>query len=304
MPVASYDENRYKVAKLLRHNMGSIWELDYYSRPILDENNKKVWEVLICETPLDIRTKTDSLFRFAKYCSSTTVNSVWLQTALREAMEKAGAAPVKIRFFRRQMNNMITKACEDIGIPAQQSRRTLALNQWLLSRMEQVYPQEPGFQPGTNPSVRLDAPLPQRLPDALEAEQLGFVTLNASDLADMPEWNIDFGEAFPLELAEISPDTKIPGVLIFSNRALPIAGWMSGLELAWLKFDNSKQKRLLLETGATESWILANIKNPQMQTEANNFEEAKKQADGVHFIGIQSDPNSESFTGFWLLKEV
>ncbi|MEB3214919.1 MAG: Tab2/Atab2 family RNA-binding protein, partial [Nostocales cyanobacterium 94392] len=32
--------------------MGNIWELDYYSRPILDENNKKIWEVLICETPL------------------------------------------------------------------------------------------------------------------------------------------------------------------------------------------------------------------------------------------------------------
>ncbi|MEO0849722.1 MAG: Tab2 family RNA-binding protein, partial [Cyanobacteria bacterium J06648_1] len=25
---------------------------------------------------------------------------------------------------------------------------------------------------------------------------------------------------------------------------------------------------------------------------------------GVHFIGIQSDPNSESFAGFWLLKEI
>lgn len=284
--------------------MGSIWELDYYSRPILDENKKKVWEVLICETPLDIRTKTDTLFRYAKYCPSTTVNSVWLQTALQEAMDKAEEAPVKIRFFRRQMNNMITKACENIGIPAQPSRKTLVLSQWLEQRMEEVYPQEEGFQGGTNASVRLDAPLPQRLPDALEGEQLGFVTLKAGDFTDMPEWNIDFGEAFPLELANIEAETKIPGVLVFSNRALPIAAWMSGLELAWLKFDNSKQGRLLLETGATESWILANIKNPQMQIEANNFEKAKNKANGVHFIGIQSDPNSESFAGFWLLKQI
>ena len=284
--------------------MGSIWELDYYSRPILDENNKKIWEVLICETPLDTSTKTDSLFQYAKYCSSTTVNSVWLQTALQEAIEKAGEAPVKIRFFRRQMNNMITKACLDIGIPAQPSRRTLALNQLLQQRMEEVYPQEPGFQGGSNPSVRLDAPLPQRLPDALEGDQLVFVTLSAADFADMPEWEIDFGEAFPLELAQIQPETKIPGVLIYStNRALPIAGWLSGLELAWLRFDTSKP-RLILETGATESWILANIKNPQMQAEANNFEQAKQKANGVHFIGVQSDPNSESFAGFWLLKEI
>ena len=284
--------------------MGSIWELDYYSRPILDENKKKVWEVLICETPLDTRTNINSLFRYAQYCPSTTVNSVWLQTAVQEAIDKAGEAPVKIRFFRRQMNNMITKACEDIGIRAQPSRRTLALNQWLQQRMEEVYPQEAGFQGGSNPSVRLDAPLPQRLPDALEGEQLGFVSVNAADLTDMPEWNIDFGEAFPLDLAGVSPQTKIPGVLVFSDRALPVAAWMSGLELAWLRFDDKSQGRLVLETGATESWILANIKNSQMLAEANNFEQAKHKANGVHFIGIQSDPNAESFTGFWLLKEV
>jgi len=46
--------------------------------------------------------------------------------------------PVKLRFFRRQMN-MITKASEDMGIPAQPSRRTLALYQWLQQRMEEVY---------------------------------------------------------------------------------------------------------------------------------------------------------------------
>ena len=285
--------------------MGSIWELDYYSRPILDENQKKVWEVLICETPLDIRTNTDSLFRYAKYCSSKTVNSVWLRTALEEAIEKADTAPVKIRFFRRQMNNMITKACKDAGIPALPSRRTLLLNQWLQQRMEEVYPQEEGYQGGTNPSVRLDAPLAQRLPDALEGQQWGFVTLSAADLNDMPEWSIDFGEAFPLEMAKLSPEVKIPGVLIFSQRALPLAGWMSGLELAWLKFNKSPQGAgLLLETGATESWILANLGNPKIQAEASRFEEAKQKANGVHFLGVQSDPNSESFAGFWLLQEV
>jgi hypothetical protein len=157
--------------------MGSIWELDYYSRPILDENNKKIWEVLVCESPLDTRTKADSLFRYAQYCPSTQVNSGWLRTALQEAINQAGVAPLKIRFFRRQMNNMITKACEEVGIPAQASRRTLMLNQWLQERIEQVYPQEPGYQEATNASVRLESPLPQRLPDALEGQQWIFVTL-------------------------------------------------------------------------------------------------------------------------------
>ncbi|MDZ8226014.1 Tab2/Atab2 family RNA-binding protein [Nostoc sp. ChiVER01] len=284
--------------------MGSIWEIDFYSRPILDDNQKKVWEVLVCESALDISTKVDSLFHYAQYCPSTQVNSGWLRTALQEAINQAGKAPIKIRFFRRQMNNMITKACQDLGIPAQPSRRTLVLNQWLEQRMEEVYPQETGYQGGANPSVRLEKPLPQRLPDALEGQQWVFVTLDAADLAEMPEWEIGFGEAFPIELAKVSPETRIPGILIFSPRALPLAGWMSGLELAFLRFDTSVEARLLLETGVTESWIVANIKKPQLLAEAKGFEEAKQKANGVHFIGVQSDPKAEAFAGFWLLQEV
>ncbi|AFZ25060.1 Protein of unknown function (DUF1092) [Cylindrospermum stagnale PCC 7417] len=284
--------------------MGSIWEVDFYSRPILDENQKKVWEVLVCETPSGIGTNIDSLFRYAQYCPSTQVNSGWLRTALQQAINKAGEAPIKVRFFRRQMNNMITKACEDVGVPALPSRRTLFLNQWLQQRMEEVYPQEPGYQGGANASVRLDRPLPQRLPDALEGKQWAFVTLEAQDFADMPEWEIGFGEAFPLELAKLSPEARIPGILIFSPRALPLAGWMSGLELAYLKFDTSLGERLILETGATESWIVANIRTPQLLVEAKGFESTKQAANGVHFIGVQSDAQAQSFAGFWLLQEI
>jgi hypothetical protein len=284
--------------------MGSIWELDFYSRPILDENQKKLWEVLICESPVDTRTKVDSIFRFTKYCPSTEVNSVWLRTAIEEAIEKAGVSPRRIRFFRRQMNNMITKACKDLGIPSQPSRRTLLLNQWLQQRMEEVYPQEPGYQAGANPSVRLDSPLPQRLPDALEGQQWNFVNLQGADFAEMHEWEIGFREAFPLELAQVSPENRIPGILIFSARALPLAAWMSGLDLAWLRFDNTQGARLILETGGTESWVLANIRNEQVLAKAKDFEDAKQKANGVHFIGVQSNPQEESFAGFWLLQEV
>lgn len=283
--------------------MSSIWEIDFYSRPILDENHKKVWEVLVCQSPGDILTQPESLFRYAKYCPSTEVNSVWLRKALEEAIDQAGKPPIKIRFFRRQMNNMISKACQDMGIPAQPSRRILVLNQWLRQRMAEVYPQAPGYQEGTNPSVRLDNPLPQRLPDALEGQQWAFVSLPAAEFAQMPEWEIGFGEAFPLELANVSRNTRIPGVVIFSPRALPIAGWMSGLELACLNFDSQQGHRLILETGASESWILANIKNPQTLAEAQGYEKAKQNANGVHFIGIQSHPQADSFTGFWLLKD-
>ena len=283
--------------------MVTIWELDFYSRPILDENKKKIWEVLVCESPLDSRTNPNSLFRYAKYCPSTQVNSVWLKTALEEAISEAGVAPVKFRFFRRQMNNMIVKACDDLGIPPQPSRRTLALYQWLQQRMEAVYPQEPGYQAATNPSVRFETPNPQRLPDPLIGQQWAFVSLEASAFAEMHEWDIGFGEAFPLEMIGLTPETKIPGVIIYSPRSVPLAGWMSGIELAFLKFRDRPLPRLLLETGASDSWIVGNIK-PQTLTDAQSFEEAKQKASGVHFLAVQSDPQTESFAGFWLLQEL
>ncbi|WP_143874467.1 Tab2 family RNA-binding protein, partial [Nostoc linckia] len=38
--------------------------------------------------------------------------------------------------------------------------------------------------------------------------------------------------------------------------------------------------------------------------EAKGFEEAQQKANGVHFLGVQSNPQAESFAGFWLLQEV
>jgi hypothetical protein len=111
-----------------------------------------------------------------------------------------------------------------------------------------------------------------------------------------------WGSLFLCSLTKIAPDTQIPGLLIFSPRATAIAGWMSGLEMGYWRVETGKTPRLILETGAAESWILANLNNPDLLAEAQAFENAKSQADQVHFIGVQASPESESFAGFWLLK--
>ena len=283
--------------------MGIIWELDFYSRPIVDEQNKKIWEVLVCESPVGTRQSAESLFRYAQYCPSTQVNSLWLRNALAEAMEKSQQSPEKIRFFRRQMNNMIDKACEDLGIAAELSHRTFALNHWLEERMQAVYPNHPHYQAGNTPSVQFEAQPPQPLPDALIGQQWGFVTLEAAAFEDMPEWEIDFSGAFPLKMLGLSPETKIPGLVIFSPRAVPMAGWMAGIEPAFIKFEPAPQARLLLETGGIDSWILVKRVDSAIQEEAAGFENAKQKAKGVHFLAIQSSPQAENFAGFWLLQE-
>ncbi|UBF25280.1 Tab2/Atab2 family RNA-binding protein [Kovacikia minuta CCNUW1] len=283
--------------------MPTIWELDFYSRPLIDEQGKKVWEILVCESPLSVDRQPDSLFRYAEFCPSNEVNSVRLKTAIEKAISQSGQSPSKIRFFRLAMKNMITKACEELGISASLSRHTIALNQWMQQRLKEVYPQEPGFQPGTTPTVSFAETNPQALPDALLGQKWAFVTLTAEALKDMNEWAIDFGEAFPLSLVGVKPETLIPGLVIFSSRAVPMAAWMSGLELACLKVEEGSPTRLLLETGVGDRWTIANLADTKLLAEAKNFEANKQQAQGVHFLAIQANPETEAFAGFWLLQE-
>ncbi|WP_071515031.1 Tab2/Atab2 family RNA-binding protein [Geitlerinema sp. PCC 9228] len=285
--------------------MSTTWELDFYSRPIVDENNKKIWELLVCESPMEVARDPDSLFRFAKYCPSNQVNSIWLTSALQEAIDQAPSPPVRIRFFRRQMNNMISKACKDMGLQAVPSQRTVALSCWLQERMEKVYPQDPNFQESAMnaPGVRFNAPTPQPLPDAMRGEKWGFVSLPAQEFQQMSAWEISFGEGFPLSLLDIDPKTPVPGLIVFSRRATPLAAWMSGLELDAIAF-HEWASQLVLATGFSEAWILAQLNDDTTRQEAQGFQQLKEKAGGLHFLAVQSDPNSESFAGFWLLQEL
>ncbi len=288
--------------------MGKIWELDFYSRPILDENQKKVWEVLICETPSDVNQSLDDLFRYSQFCPSNTVNSLWLRQAIEKAIAESGETPQKIRFFRRQMNNMITKGCEEAGIAPAPSRRTYALNQWITARMRDFYPKQDGYDEGsaTSASVQYPASNPVFLPDAVrgdKGDRWALVSLDALGLRDLNEWEMSFGEALPIQAMDISPETRIPGLLIFSPRALAFAAWLSGLEIAFLRFESGSRPFVCLETGISESWILANITDAKTLVEAQGFEKAKQQANGLHFLGIQSSAEAESFAGFWLLHQ-
>ena len=286
--------------------MGTVWELDFYSRPLVDETQKKRWELLICESPLSVSRSPSDLFRYSQYCSSSTVNSTWLKDALAQAMAEAPTPPTKVRFFRRQMNNMIVKACKDMGLDAQVSRRTLALSQWLEERMVTVYPQDPDYEEAAvrSPSVRYEIQAPRPLPDALEGNKWAMVSLSAADFADLPDWKIDFGESFPLELLNLDGDCVIPGIVIYSPRAFPIAAWMSGLELGFIKFVPNPRPRLILETEDDSSWVLADLTNESSVKDAKTFEERKDKAGGAHFLAVQSSPQVEAFAGFWLLPEL
>jgi len=296
--------------------MGAVWELDFYSRPVLDEKNKKRWEVLICEGLQSVTDEPEKLFRYSKYVSNSEVNSETLQAAIEEAIaqatEQSKDAPTKVRYFRYQMQNMIKRACEETGLLPYPSRRTLALQQWLEERMESVYPNEEGYKASHSPSVSRPLEVVNPLPDALMGQKWALVSLPTAAFDEMGEWDIDFGEAFPLALAELEAGTQVPGFIIYSNRATPLAAWMSGLEIAAVRAakeessnyvsKNSDTARLLMDTGTIETWQLADLVGEETQAEGERFEDAKQAAKGVHFIAVQESPESESFAGFWLMQ--
>jgi len=268
-----------------------IWELDFYSRPVLDENGKKMWELLVCDRH---RTK-----EFSKFCPPQMVNSEWIAKQLQELVASWGTLPQKIRFYRPAMHNMLNRGCKLADLTPLPSRRLYALPQWLVERMTSVYAQMDNFQaPDPDPLPLSLAPAISEavkpLPDALRGDRWTFAMLPVAELENAESWDIDFGELFPLP--QLDQELGIPGLIIFSSRANPLAGWMSGVDpvsIACVK------DQLVLSANAEAQWSLSKIKD---MASAQQFEQAKQTALGIHFLAIQSHPEVESFAGFWLLK--
>jgi hypothetical protein len=291
--------------------MGQIWELDFYSRPVVDEHQKKRWELLVCESPQRLQAPAEPGFRYSQFCSSTEVNSVWIRGALEKALSEVDYKPDKIRFFRQPLATMIQKACAELEIPAYLSRRTYALQRWIQDRLETVYPTYEGYQPATVPTLNLPATNPQPLPDALKGQQWAFANLGIQELEGLAGATVDFGEVFPPKMMGLSEQDTLPGLVIFSERALPLAAWMSGLDLAALQLDlqptpalsKAPAHRLILETGGSDRWILATFRDIKTLAEAQNFEAAKKTVQNVHFLAVQSNTATADVVGFWLLQD-
>jgi RNA-binding protein Tab2/Atab2 len=275
----------------------TIWELDFFSRPVLDQNNKKIWELLICNS--------DRTWEYVQNCPGDQVNSEWLAEQLKAILETR-TAPIKVRFFRPSMTNIVIRGCKLAGLVAQPSRRLFTMSQWLQQRMDQVYAQQPGFV-ATNPLPLklLPVPIPKPIPDALMGEKWAIASLAVAEFKEATEWQIDFGELFDLNLnLNLSEDIQIPGVIIYSVRATPLAAWMSGVDPVFLGFEQSSQAQLILDAGAETRWSLASTANSKVVSDAKKFELDKIKSAGVHFLAIQANPETENFAGFWLLQTV
>jgi len=278
----------------------AVWELDFCSRPIFDERKKKVWELLICDPERN--------FEYSAYFPNNKINSVQLKKALDAILAMDGIKPPqKIRFFRAQMQTIITKATAEFPFKTIPSRRCVSLMNWLEERHEDVYPKHPGYDATAPPLMTYELGYPQDLPDALRGEQWAFVQIPLGEVVAEATAAArgGFGDQFDVSkiAKDLKPDSLIPGVAVFSKRALPLAAWTNGLELAGLKADQDKGA-LVLQTGVNAQWSYAKYKRTKTSLqEAEEWEKAKKEAGGVHFLAIQTDPDAPKCAGFWMLRD-
>lgn len=276
------------------------WELDCYSRPVLVEGKKKLWEILV--------TDSSGSLRICRALPSNKVNSREVRRVVEEIIDESDVKPDTIRFFRGAMFNMINIALSEIDVVAKPSRCTFALAQWIEERNRDVYPQMQGYQKtmsgiGGIGGTFLDIRTAVKLPDALRGEKYAFVGLPLAEFmkgGSISSENVGVGRLCLVD-SRLPADSYVQGIVILTSRAKALASWLAGTEVAGVKADLRKRE-LVMETDIDNQYLMAKLDNDQRQ-EAANFEEGKDAVNGLHFISVQTDENDEP-AGFWLLREI
>jgi hypothetical protein len=280
------------------------WELDFYSRPILEADGRKRWELLITSTPN--LSDQETPFRFVKCCPSGEVNSLWLTEALQEAgasAEDAGwDAPRRLRCWRSSMRTMVQRAAAELGLEVIPSRRTYALLDWLQQRQRDVYPSVEGFMAG--PLAPPPAPVPTPpipLPEEVQGDAWSWATLPGGLLQEAGDWPVGFSGLIPMP-PDLASDAAVPGLRLFSrSRALAMAGWLGGLEPVRLLVE---ERQLLLEAGQDDRWLVSDLEAGAAREIEAALSESSEQMHGLQFIAIQSSPEEQSFAGFWMMRDI
>ena len=279
----------------------TTWELDFCSRPILDDRGKKLWELLVCDS--------DRSFEHSVYLPNNRINSVVLKRCLEDIIQsRDGAKPRRVLYFRTQLQTIITRALSELDIKAVQSKRCYAVMDWLDERLETVYSVDPKYDPTATPGFVFQEGIPKDLSDGLRGEKWLFVQMDWASLKDEMA-DVANGKAFGAlfdpadQNLDVTDDTLIPGVAIFSRRAVPLAGWTGSLELSSISPDTNRAC-LILGTDVSTKWIYGAFdKTEQNIAEAQAWEKAKEGVNGLHFLAVQDNPDAEVCAGLWLLRD-
>ncbi|MDX2231083.1 MAG: Tab2/Atab2 family RNA-binding protein [Leptolyngbyaceae cyanobacterium bins.349] len=276
----------------------TVWEIDFYRRPLQDEAGHVLWEWVVCDATGTLRDRA--------FCPQTQASADWVSAQLAHLL-KQYPQPQHIRAFRPQTLNLLESACRKLGIALQPTRRTPQLKQYLL-KLAGEYPQMSGYLQQPYDPLALDQPPPLPLDETLLGQQWQFAALPAGDLVDafagrmIPVLELP-DELLPLNLG-LPSTLPIPGVIIQAGRrSLRLAQWVQAAAAIALKYIPGAPDGLILEAGLVDRWIIATFEDADVIKAAQTFEQRKQLSQGLHFLLVQPDDSGMTYSGFWLLRQ-
>ncbi len=274
----------------------TIWQIDYYRRPLKDKQDQQLWELLIC-------TPTRSL-EFIAICPQSEVNANWLVVQLQKVGQDQDLPDI-IQVFRPQSLGLIETAAQILGLKVEPTRRTTALKQWLVERVQQYQDMETYTGEFYDPLV-LDCPPPVPLAENLWGDRWRFASLPASNIKDIIERPIPILAApeflLPLNLG-LSSTLPIPGVVIDGGRqSMKLARWLETVRPYLLQYIPGDPDGLILETGLVDRWVVATFSDKEVSEAGQIYQQRKQQSQGLHFLLVQPDDSGMTYSGFWLLQ--
>jgi RNA-binding protein Tab2/Atab2 len=276
----------------------SIWQADFYRRPLQDETGQALWELVVCDPTLT--------FTASAFCPQSQANSAWIAAQLQQMAGSPDHLPKLIQVFRPQSVSLIQAAAQPLAIAVEPTRRTPALKQHLQARAEQ-YPFMDNYTRQPYQPIALEQPPPTPLPENLWGERWRFAAIAAADLEPA------FGDrpipicSMPSELLPIHlqlPSTLlIPGVVIDGGKlAMRLARWLQQTRPIALNYIPGEPDGLILEAGLVERWVVATFTDPEVIAAAQTFRQRQQASKGLHFLLVQPDDTGVTYSGFWLLQ--
>jgi hypothetical protein len=277
--------------------MPPSWQLDFYRRPLQDDQGKPLWELLICDAPM--------AFSYGEFCPQAQIGAPWLRSQLQIACDRAGGWPQYIDIFRPQTLSLVEVACRDLPIEVRPTRDVPTLKQWLRQRAV-WYNNLHNYVDQPYDPIAIERPAPQPMPEHVMGEQWQFAAISSEQLMRLqhepiPVQSIPAGVT-PIDLG-LPSTLLIPGVIIDGARqSMALAQWLQSVRPVMLQYIAGQPDGLLLEAGLTDRWIVATFKDDDMAGAARTFTERKQAAKGLHFLLVRPDDSGVTYTGLWLLQ--
>lgn len=275
-----------------------IWQVDFYRRPLQDEANHPLWELVICEP--------DGHLVAAIFCPQAAVNAHWITDQIQQLTPDPKDRPDRIQVFRPQAVSLLQTTCEPLGISVEPTRRTSALKQVLQERAI-LYPTLPNYSGQPYDPVKLEQPAPLPLPENLWGERWQFAALAAMDLVPAFQGRaipvLQMPEAlFPVQL-NLPSSLPIPGVVIEAGRrSMQLARWLQQVQPHALNYIPGDPDGLILQAGLVDRWVLTTFTDKDVIEAARSFRQRQTDAKGLHFLLVQPDDSGMTYSGFWLLR--